>query len=600
MLIEPVSRSVAGFERDLTTIASQGAGRPGRPPHRFQDLTSYLLHWSYFPTTLPDDIRKADADMRAGRSAGTQTQGTSEALPATDGQWSPTLWESLVHRADLDPGSTLVSDEHGRTLSAGAFADEAERVAAWLYARGVREGSVVSWQLPTTINALLVSVALSRLGAVQNPLVTTLREPDVEFMVRQAGSALLLVPESQPRYDHASMARRLEGRVPGLQALVLESALPHGSSAPLPRARGAAPDDVRWLYYTSGTTAVPKGARHRDSDLVAAARTFCAAVSPGPNDVISSIAPVAHIGGLVFFLGAVRSGAHLVVTESFAPLETARHLTAAGTTLCCSGLPFVQGFLEVQRQNSETRFFPDLRAFLIGGAPRAKALHEQVMETFGAKIVSGYGMTEMPLISMATLDDSLAHLAVADGRPSGVCLKITTPDGAPVPPGESGEVRVRGNSLMAGYVDANLDSEAFDEDGYFRTGDLARIDDEGFLIVTGRLKDIIIRNMENISARELELALTEHPAVREVAVIGLPDDKTGERVCAVIVPTGEPPSLQSLCDFLDGRGVNRRKFPVQLETAAELPVNSLGKLMKKEIKDAVLHRTEAIPQAGTV
>ncbi|WP_405675024.1 AMP-binding enzyme [Streptomyces canus] len=170
----------------------------------------------------------------------------------------------------------------------------------------------------------------------------------------------------------------------------------------------------------------------------------------------------------------------------------------------------------------------------------------------------------------------------------------------PVPPGESGEVRVRGNSLMAGYVDANLDSEAFDEDGYFRTGDLARIDDEGFLIVTGRLKDIIIRNMENISARELELALTEHPAVREVAVIGLPDDKTGERVCAVIVPTGEPPSLQSLCDFLDGRGVNRRKFPVQLETAAELPVNSLGKLMKKEIKDAVLHRTEAIPQAGTV
>ena len=393
-----------------------------------------------------------------------------------------------------------MSDEHGRALSAGAFADEAERAAAWLYARGVREGSVVSWQLPTTINALLVSVALSRLGAVQNPLVTMLREPDVEFMVRQAGSAFLLVPESQPRYDHASMARRLEGRVPGLRALVLGSALPHGSSASLPHARGAAPDDVRWLYYTSGTTAVPKGARHRDSDLVAAARTFCAAVSPGPNDVISSIAPVAHVGGVVFFLGAVRSGAHLVVTESFAPLETARHLSAAGTTLCCSGLPFVQGFLEVQRQNSETRFFPDLRAFLIGGSPRNKALHEQVMETFGAKIVSGYGMTEVPLISVATLDDSLEHLAVADGRPSGVDLKITTPDGALVPPGESGEVRVRGHSLMAGYVDANLDSAAFDEDGYFRTGDLARIDDEGFLIVTGRLKDIIIRNMENISA----------------------------------------------------------------------------------------------------
>jgi acyl-CoA synthetase (AMP-forming)/AMP-acid ligase II len=531
--------------------------------------------------------------MRAGRSAGPQTQGISDAPPEADGQRSPTLWESLVHRVNLDPESTLVSDEHGRSLSSATFVEEAERVAAWLFARGVRLGSVVSWQLPTTINALLVSAALSRLGAVQNPLIMMLREPDVEFVVRQAGSPFLLVPASQPRYDHAAMARQLADRVPGLQALVLGSALAHASPASLPRAHGAAHDDIRWLYYTSGTTAVPKGVRHRDSDLLAAARTFCAAVSPGPNDIISSIAPVAHIGGLVFFLSAVRSGAHLVITETFAPLETARQLTAAGTTVCCSGLPFVQGFLEVQRQNPETRFFPDVRAFMIGGSPRNKALHEQVMETFGAKILSGYGLTEVPLISVASLDDSLERLAVADGRPSDVDLKITTPDGGLVPTGEPGEVRVRGHSLMAGYVDANLDSAAFDEDGYFRTGDLARIDD-GYLIVTGRLKDIIIRNMENISARELELALTEHPAVREVAVIGLPDDTTGERVCAVVVPTGEPPSLQSLCDFLDGRGVNRRKFPVQLETIAELPMNALGKLMKKEIKDAVLRRTGTV------
>jgi len=209
-------------------------------------------------------------------------------------------------------------------------------------------------------------------------------------------------------------------------------------------------------------------------------------------------------------------------------------------------------------------------------------------ELGGVGIVSGYGLTECPYLSWARVDDPDDKLPMTEGRPpAGTRIKIIDAEGRPVPAGESGELRVRAPQLMLGYLDSSLDSDAFDDEGYFRTGDLAMLDSDGYLTITGRIKDVIIRNMENISAREIEnLALTFARAA-EMAVIGLPDALTGERVCAVVVPAdpADPPTLDELVAHLRAEGLNPRKLPVQVEYVSELPRNAMNKVVKTVLKE---------------
>jgi non-ribosomal peptide synthetase component E (peptide arylation enzyme) len=203
-------------------------------------------------------------------------------------------------------------------------------------------------------------------------------------------------------------------------------------------------------------------------------------------------------------------------------------------------------------------------------------------------IVSGYGMTEAPIVTMASVRDSDEVLANTEGAPvTGVDFITVKLDGTRSAAGEEGEVRLKAPMVMRGYIDSSLDTEAFDENGYFRTGDLAVIDEQGNVRITGRVKDIIIRNMENISAKELEDNLFPHPKVADVAVIGLPDDRTGERACAVVVPTdaADPPALDELCAYLLERGLMKQKLPEQLELIDALPRNPTGKIVKFELRD---------------
>jgi non-ribosomal peptide synthetase component E (peptide arylation enzyme) len=202
--------------------------------------------------------------------------------------------------------------------------------------------------------------------------------------------------------------------------------------------------------------------------------------------------------------------------------------------------------------------------------------------------VSGYGMTEAPIVTMASVRDSDEVLANTEGAPvTGVDLVTVKIDGTRSATGEEGEIRLKAPMLMRGYLDSSLDAEAFDENGYFRTGDLAVVDDAGNVRITGRVKDIIIRNMENISAKELEDNLFTHPKVADVAVIGLPDDRTGERACAVVVPAdaADTPSLDELCAYLLERGLMKQKLPEQLELVDALPRNPTGKVVKFELRE---------------
>jgi acyl-CoA synthetase (AMP-forming)/AMP-acid ligase II len=492
------------------------------------------------------------------------------------------LWELAVARAAATPDALLVVDERRRRMTFGQFTDAVERAAGGFAARGVGPGTVVSWQLPSRIETMVLTCALSRLGAVQNPLVMMLREPEVAFIARQAGAELLIVPEVFRGYDHAAMARSVAARTPGLEVLVLDGGLP--TVPPVGPRPGPRPGpEVRWMFYTSGTTAAPKGARHTDAGLRAAAATFCAHIRPEPDDRIAALAPIAHVGGVLHLFVALLSGAALIITDVFEPAATARLLGAEGVTYGGNGTPFARAFLAEQRRAPDRPLFPRLKCFLVGGAPRPATLHAQVRDKLGGTgIASGYGLTEVPFFAWAEPLAGDATMATTEGRPGpGGQLLIVGADGRPAAPGEPGELRIKGPQCTPGYVDAGLDADAFDAEGWFRTGDLAFVDAQGCLTITGRLKDVIIRNMENISAREVEDLLADVPGLRDWTVIGLPDPVTGERVCLVV--SGEPPSLPDVCAHLRSRGLNPRKLPVQLEVVDELPRNAMGKVVKADL-----------------
>jgi acyl-CoA synthetase (AMP-forming)/AMP-acid ligase II len=503
------------------------------------------------------------------------------------------IWQLARIRAERTPDRVLVTDEHDRALTFGELRERAEAVAAGLFELGIGPGDVAAWQLPSRIDTVVLFMALVRLGAIQNPLIPMLRESEIDFICAQTRTKLLVVPSVFRGYDHLAMARSIASRLPGMQVIDADAGLPVGDISALPPAPDPSADEsartVRWLFYTSGTTAAPKGAQHTDAGLLAASRTFDGCVQLRADDRMASLSPIAHVGGVLHVLSSLTTGSRNIITAVYDQAGTTRQMEAAGVTLGGSGVPFIQGYLREQRKNPDHRYFPNVRAFLVGGAPRPPALHYDVKrELGGVGIVSGYGLTECPYVSWARVDDPDDKVPMTEGRPpAGTEIKISDAEGKPLPAGQSGELRVRAPQLMLGYLDSSLDADAFDEEGYFRTGDLAMVDDAGYLTITGRIKDVIIRNMENISAREIENLTLTFPRAAETAVIGLPDALTGERVCAVIVPAdpADPPTLDELVAHLRAAGLNPRKLPVQVEYVSELPKNAMNKVVKKTLKD---------------
>jgi acyl-CoA synthetase (AMP-forming)/AMP-acid ligase II len=503
------------------------------------------------------------------------------------------LWELVEQRADATPDAVMAVDGDGRSITFADYRDDAERAAAGFAALGIGAGDVVSWQLPTWLESLVLVAALSRLGAIQNPLLPIYRQREVGFVTRQANSRLLVVPGTWRAFDYEAMANDIAAEQPGLDVLVADRALPEGDPADLgipvapPETPGDAP--VRWYYYTSGTTSDPKGARHTDPSIKAAAVGMCERLEVTADDRIGCVFPFTHIAGAVYIFSALAYGCTMIVVEAFDPEATPLVLRDRGVTLAGAGTPFHMAYLAYQRSHPESApLFPQARAYIGGGAPKPPQLHHDIKaELGGVGVVSGYGMTEAPIVTMASVGDSDNVLAHTEGRAvTGVDLITVTLEGRRAEQGEEGEIRLKAPMLMRGYLDAALDTESFDEQGYFRTGDLARLDAMGNVTITGRVKDVIIRNMENISAKELEDLLFAHPAVADVAVIGLADVRTGERVCAVVVPAdpATPPTLAELCAALTERGLMTQKLPEQLEIVDALPRNPTGKVLKHELQ----------------
>jgi acyl-CoA synthetase (AMP-forming)/AMP-acid ligase II len=496
----------------------------------------------------------------------------------TDG----TLWALIERRADETPDAPMAVDESGRRNTFGQYRRDAERAAAGLAGLGVTRGTAVSWQLPTWIESLVLVAALARLGSVQNPVLPIYRDRELRFMTAQTGARLLVVPPGWRGFDYPEMANAIAGERDDLDVLVVDRALPEGdpSTLPAPPVVPPSPADLptTWVFYTSGTTADPKGARHTDATIAAAAVAMNVTLELRPDDRSGLVFPFTHIGGITWLFSSLMTGCSNICVERFDPTETVEVLSRERVTLAGSGTPFHLAYLDAQRRQPGKPIFPEVRAFPGGGAPKPPQLHyDMKKELGGVGIVSGYGLTECPILSMGAVADPDDKLAETEGRAApGVELRI----------GQEGELRVKGPQLFRGYLDSSLDADAFDEDGFFRSGDLGVVDDEGFVAITGRLKDVIIRKGENISAKEVEDLLYQHPKVADVAVIGLPDPAVGERCCAVVSSKdgSEALGFKEMVDFLKQQGLAVQKVPEQLELVDVVPRNPTGKTLKHELR----------------
>ncbi|KFG10904.1 class I adenylate-forming enzyme family protein [Streptomyces scabiei] len=486
---------------------------------------------------------------------------------------SRTLWELLDRRAGLTPDRPVLLQDD-RTLSFGELRARAERVAAGLYDRGVRPGTVVAWQLPTRIETVLLSLALARLGAVQSPVIPFYRDREVGFALRESKAEFFAVPGEWRGFDHTEMAGRLGAR----GVFEAYDRLPEGdpSALPAPPADGTT---VRWIYWTSGTTSDPKGVLHTDRSLIAGGSCLAHALRLTRDDVGSVAFPYAHIGGPDYLVMLLLYGFPAVLFEHFALPDALEGYRKHGVTVAGGSTAFYSMFLAEQRKQPGVPVVPTLRLLAGGGAPKPPEVYHAVVREMGVQLTHGYGMTEVPMITMGAPDDSAENLATTEGRPpAGMEIRIAA----------DGEVRLRGEAVCRGYLDPAQSAAAFDADGFFVTGDLGHLTGSGHLVLTGRAKDVIIRKGENISAKEIEDLLHGHPAVRDVAVIGLPDAERGERVCAVLEqpPSAEPLTLEAVVAYLRAEGLSVHKLPEQVEVVDALPRNeTLRKVLKYKLRE---------------
>jgi acyl-CoA synthetase (AMP-forming)/AMP-acid ligase II len=509
---------------------------------------------------------------------------------------SQTLCSLVDWRATATPGHDLLVDESGRTMTAEEFRVSAQGVAERLRAAGIGRGSLVSWILPTGIDTLVVSLALSRLGALQIPVIPVYREREIGHILDETGLDAFIVTPQWRGFDYLALCQDLASSRGGRTAVLTLDDVVREPEQPLARRVSQTADRdlgaTRWIFYTSGTGGMPKGVRHADAALAASARGMVQHLAMTPEDRSGIAFPIAHIGGPINLMAGLLAGSTLVLIENFDAQRTSDVFAREGVTMAGSGTAFHLAYLDVQAQRPGAALFPHLRCCPGGGAPKPAGLHERVRrELGGAGIVSGWGLTEAPVLTMGRPGDRDELLSETEGSPlPGVQLRTVSSDGRTCDPGEQGELRAKAPQMMLGYVEPGLTAGAFDDEGWLHTGDLGTIDVEGYVRITGRLKDVVIRNGENVGTAEVEELLRGHPGVADAAVFGLPDSRTGERVCAVValVPPTPRLELDDVRAFLEGRGLRRQAWPEQLETLESLPRTVAGKIDTRQLRERFL------------
>ncbi len=522
------------------------------------------------------------------------------------GWWTDeTLGGMVARQLAAHPAATVAiwSRTHGWQ---GSYADvdtEARRLVALLRDRGIEPGEAVAFQLPNWREAVVSFAALALGGYVLVPIVHIYGGKEVSFILEQSGAAAYVSPLS---FGHVDYAEIVEAAAP--DSLRLHVVVGEGGDAP-PRsgpARAAwsacealepavelpdvAPDAVAVLAYTSGTTSDPKGVIHDHRTLVGELRHMAGYMMPGKPKLMGS--PVTHATGMLgAVLGPLVTGEAIHLIDRWDPGHVLEVMREAGIGSGSGASVFLSSLLDHPE-------FTEADAGLIdrvglGGAPVPVALGERA-GALGIRIIRSYGSTEHPSTTGCQFEDD-AHLRHrTDGCAlEGVELRLVDEEGAEVPPGTPGEILSRGPDLCLGYTDPALTAAAFDDDGWYRTGDVGVLNAKGFLTITDRVKDVIIRGGENVSAAEVEGALRDLPGVAEVAVVAAPDARLGEHACAIfrMQPGAVPPSLDDVTAHLDRAGLARPKWPEELRIVDDFPRTAAGKVRKVELRARV--RAEA-------
>jgi cyclohexanecarboxylate-CoA ligase len=434
-----------------------------------------------------------------------------------------------------------------------------------------------------------VLLALSRLGAVATPVLPIHRRRELRFLLAESGARVLFIPGRYRDLDHRDLVRELHPELPALEHVIVvrdapgDGALAYDAVAASPPAPARTAESVALLIYTSGTTADPKGVLHSHETLLAEARSLGPVHALTADDTVLMPSPLTHISGIAHtLLVPAVHGTTSVLMDRWNAGEALALIAAERVTYMVGAPTFLR---DLAQHPAAAR---GLRLFSCGGADVDPTLVREAAARLGCVAKRVYGSTEFPTVTTTGPDDPPERRIDSEGRPiGGNEILLVDEDGRPVPTGAEGEILARGPECFLGYRRADDDADAFTPDGWFRTGDLGALDDAGYLRVTGRRKDIIIRKGENISAREVEDLIATHPAVAEVAVVGVPDARAGEIACAVvrIRPGTRAPSLADLGEHLTAQGLSRRKLPERLEIVGQFPRTASGKILKRTLRD---------------
>lgn len=503
-----------------------------------------------------------------------------------------------------------VETGHIQRFTYREMAQMADRIALGLHRLGVHRNDVVACQLPNWWQFTLTYLACSRIGAVMNPLMHIFRERELSFMLQHGEARVLIAPRNFRGFDFETMAHGLKEALPQLEHVVIVDGQGDNSFEALLSGidwenGGAAhsvlqqsrptPDDITQLIYTSGTTGEPKGVMHSANTLMSNIIPYAQRLNLGADDVVLMASPMAHQTGFMYgLMMPIMLQASAVLQDIWDPKQAIALIQSEQVSFTMASTPFLSDLARTV-MSSEPADKPDLsslRTFLCAGAPIPGPLVEQARAALGAKIVSAWGMSENGAVTLTQLDDDDERAVNTDGIPlPGVEVKVIDIDGKALPTGEIGKLMLRSCSNFGGYLKrAHLN--ATDDEDWFDTGDLARIDAQGYVRITGRSKDVIIRGGENIPVVEIEALLYRHPAVAQAAIVAYPDERLGERACAVVVPkAGQTIDLPALQSFMKAQKVAQQYVPERLIVLDSMPSTPSGKIQKFRLRDLVREQT---------
>ncbi|EHA4362836.1 medium-chain fatty-acid--CoA ligase [Escherichia coli] len=501
------------------------------------------------------------------------------------------------------PDKIAVVDNHGASYTYSALDHAASCLANWMLAKGIESGDRIAFQLPGWCEFTVIYLACLKIGAVSVPLLPSWREAELVWVLNKCQAKMFFAPTLFKQTRPVDLILPLQNQLPQLQQIVgVDKLAPATSSlslsqiiadnTPLTTAITTHGDELAAVLFTSGTEGLPKGVMLTHNNILASERAYCARLNLTWQDVFMMPAPLGHATG---FLHGVTApfliGARSVLLDIFTPDACLALLEQQRCTCMLGATPFVYDLLNLlEKQPAD---LSALRFFLCGGTTIPKKVARECQQR-GIKLLSVYGSTESSPHAVVNLDDPLSRFMHTDGyAAAGVEIKVVDDARKTLPPGCEGEEASRGPNVFMGYFDEpELTARALDEEGWYYSGDLCRMDEAGYIKITGRKKDIIVRGGENISSREVEDILLQHPKIHDACVVAMPDERLGERSCAYVVLKAphHSLSLEEVVAFFSRKRVAKYKYPEHIVVIEKLPRTAPGKIQKFLLRKDIMRR----------